>query len=264
MSRRARRRRPFPKGPASHTGIITRDEGIRMDRTTELLGIQNRIDAILKDRHRLERRATYDAVLRAAFDRGNQVIRRHWPFLKSMQELRNALVHEHDGEALAAPTEAALVRMRKIRSALENLKKAGDLGVARSKLFIARPEMRVVDLIREMRAGHFSCVPVLDAADVLLGVFSETTAFDASAANGEIMITGQCTLEELRPFWTLGADRTEMFVFVDRSALVEDIRGRFARANPDGRRLAAVFVSRGGREDRPIEGMITPWDVLDD
>ena len=47
-------------------------------------------------------------------------------------------------------------------------------------------------------------------------------------------------------------------VFLD----FDDLKDRFTYLGPQKKRLAAIFVTRTGKEKEPLLGMITPWDMI--
>jgi len=55
---------------------------------------------------------------------------------------------------------------------------------------------------------------------------------------------------------------SEYFEFVSRNATLDNVRDLFERGRVDRKRLAAVFITEGGRKDDELLGMITAWDIV--
>ena len=41
-----------------------------------------------------------------------------------------------------------------------------------------------------------------------------------------------------------------------------EVRKRFEQVRGKNKRVAVIFITQDGRQDQPLLGMLTPWDVL--
>ena len=121
----------------------------------------------------------------------------------------------------------------------------------------------VDDLIKRMRDGKFSHIPILNIDCCVEGVFNESAILDYLVANDMTsLIEPNHTLETIRAHCAIGADHVETFGFITPSASEDAVAEIFLTVTGEFTRVGAVFVTPGAAPKQPIQRMITAWDVL--
>ena len=161
-------------------------------------------------------------------------------------------------------TDGFITECHDVLAQISMTSKAGDLGIKRPDLYIADWKESIHLLIETMRKYQYSHIPILDTDGVVAGVFNESAILDYLVESDMAsLIEPDATLEDLRKHCQLGADHTETFRFIDPKATEDEVVDVLVTVSGPSTRVGAVFVTLGAAPDRPIQRMITPWDVLE-
>jgi predicted transcriptional regulator len=194
-------------------------------------------------------------------DRG---VARYQEFLRYVRDIRNPLQHpKHKSPGHAAHISSTfLAEVEGILTYLRNPPNANSVGVSRKDMKSAQLTDQLGDLADEMKQTGFSHLPILDEKDVLIGVFNEAAIFDYLWHVDEQIVSRSMTVEEVLPHCRLDAPHTETFRFVAPNTPVDDLMELFRAIETPLTRVGAVFVTLSGKPDKPIQRLITPWDVM--
>ena len=143
---------------------------------------------------------------------------------------------------------------------LEHPVRASDAARAREFLYTVGLDSPVQPTLWQMRKRGFSHVPVMEGSR-LIAVFSVGTVFSA-ACRGAIPPMDEARIRDFMPDIELERHENERYVFVAADEPLTQVKELFQRPKQSRRKVAAVFVTAGGDAAEPLEGMITPWDVL--
>ena len=186
------------------------------------------------------------------------------PLLRYIREVRHALQHPK-GKSAGPPivvSDPFLQEVLDVVGKFCNPKTAKDICVPRGKLFTAQLTSNIRDVADEMRAKYYSHVPILDDADVVIGVFNEAAIFDYFSSNEVIDAARHMLIEDIVRHCRLDTKHTETFKFMKPSMRDDEIIAAFTKVGGDLTRVGALFVTPSGKPTESITGMITPWDVL--
>jgi len=184
--------------------------------------------------------------------------------LEAIRQLRNTLVHVEkvDGEELAEVNPKLLEDLETAIRYVENPPKALDNAIPFSHLFVVRLNESLSSVLEAMMRRGFSHVPVLDNGG-LLGVFSEEVLTSYLIAKGSLSLSANLTMRDFLAFLPLEKHSNERYLFLPRSALLEDAREAFSDSKiKTGKRLAMVFISEHGKSDEAILGALVPSALL--
>ncbi len=183
--------------------------------------------------------------------------------LDVFRETRNLLSHHGkiDGEYIVEPSEPAVEKMREILEYAKNPPVAMQAARPANELFKADFEDSVAKVSEIMEKRGFSHVPVLDGRGILVGVFSVGTLFTFLRSYPDKDVRS-LKIGDLKDVIRPERHSTEQFAFVDRNATCHKIKEIFNHEGPSIRRVAAVFVTQNGKQNTPLLGMITPWDII--
>lgn len=180
--------------------------------------------------------------------------------IKLCQNVRNVLQHEQRfGEAYPVePSEDMLELIDELINALGRHPYCIDIAIRR--VYSQPPDGPVRQTIALMRQKGFTHVPILEAG-VAVGVFDENAAFNYMADHGSA-IGEDLRFSDMREYTSLTGRDSEDFLFVDPKLLAEELEDRFEAASRRARRIGLTFVTDGGDPAKPIQGIITPWDIF--
>ena len=111
----------------------------------------------------------------------------------------------------------------------------------------------------EMLAKGYSHIPVIDEKGVVFGVFSESTILEALSAG--VSCAQVATLRDIKDFLPIRKHRTDVFIFVPKDITVAKLRKIHKDAMDRDERIGLVFVTKNGREDEPLLGILNIWDI---
>ena len=233
-----------------------------IDLNTEFLQVFEEIKAVV---NRLAgREGSLEFELFIACSKSPRVQRRKFE-LEYIKDVRNLHVHQQQSSGL--PTfalSATFVKYcRDMHTQLNQATTAGKIGINISDLTVAKWDDPILPIIATMRENSFSHIPITNDAGVVEGVFNEAAIFDYLTSSGMIMMLEDATLlSDLRNHCRIGADHIETFRFISPSASEDQVADMFLTVIGPFSRVGAVFVTPEGYPNKPIQRMITAWDVL--
>lgn len=215
--------------------------------------INRRVGMAARDGFGIDEAAKSDPVVLGLIDK-----------LHYFRQIRNLLQHpRHD-----TPTRPFLITpefLSEVQSVLDLLTeppRAKSLGVGRKQLTFARVEDRIGALARLMKKECFSHLPIVDGDFRVLGVFNEAAVFSGLCTDQELILDGSMCVGDMMGSCRLDAGHTETFDFVAMEATKDELLKRFVVIESEFTRIGAIFVTKNGKPNEPLQRMITAWDVL--
>jgi predicted transcriptional regulator len=186
----------------------------------------------------------------------NSAVRQFRKRLKSLGNLRNLLVHDHEHDKeIAVPTERTV---RGLETLAETITSPPPLlTVAAKPVRTCRPSDRVGAAARVMHDNSFSQLPVLDGEKLVGLLTGETIArWLAARLDGNVGI-----LEEEPVGKVLEHQEEAGYVLVAKTATVFDGLNEFDQSLRSGTTLQAVIVTANGQATETPLGIVTPSDI---
>ena len=191
-------------------------------------------------------------------------IKRNYRIIQYIREIRNLLQHpNYEGGSHAIVVSKDLIdSLGDIISEIEKPKTAKDLGVSSKDLWCVSLDARIIDVSNKMKSENYSQVPITDADNVLLGVFSESSIFSYFGTDEIIDASKSLKIKDIFAHCQLDDQRTEIYRFTNPNMPIDKIYNKFVTTDGNTRRLGAVFVTASGKQTEKVSRMITAWDVL--
>jgi predicted transcriptional regulator len=197
--------------------------------------------------------------------RKNARVQRRRTELEYIKDVRNLHVHQQQSSGLPtfALTPTFVDFCRSIQAQLAQATTAGKIGVNIKDVAVARWDDPILPIIAAMRENCFSHIPIMGDAGVVEGVFNEA-AILAHLMSSKMMMVIEAgdTLNGLHDQCRIGADHIETFQFISPSASEDQVTDVFLTVSGPFSRVGAVFVTPNAASDKPVQRMITAWDVL--
>lgn len=137
--------------------------------------------------------------------------------------------------------------------------KANDLWIQIEDVTKALLSDSVSSVSNAMLTNGYSHVPVIDEKGIVLGVFSESTMLEAWAAG--VSCSQNATLRDIKEFLPTNRHKADVFDFVPIDVTIARLRKMHKEAMEIGKRIGLVLVTKNGREDEPLLGILNVWDV---
>ncbi len=176
------------------------------------------------------------------------------------REIRNLMTHTADigGEAVITPAEGVVDILREILEYVKKPPMAIDYATKAAQILKASPMDPALPMMKAMQRRGFSHVPVMQG-ERMVGVFSVSTLFSDVISGGR-QIDDRTRVKDFSHLLPIENHTFEQFAFISEQATLPEAQAAFDRR--DKKRMAALFVTKGGGKDGLLLGMITPWDVL--
>ena len=184
-----------------------------------------------------------------------------WPRLRKLRSIRNAFSHNScmDGD-VAGINDSANEFLRMVTESVLALPKVGNVCKPIKKVFFCGLDTLISDVVAGMVKSVFSHVPVLDAQDKVIGVFSESTMLEMHKSGWTHKNTAKIkSISDLLP---VSRHKADEFPFVAMSAPVSYLCRLTSEALAAGKRIGMFLVTENGQEDEPLAGILTVWDIV--
>ena len=185
--------------------------------------------------------------------------------LNMCREIRNFLSHhsELDGEPLVEPSEGIVHFLQEVTDYLQRPPLALSYATQFADILKASPKNKVVTVMKKMQKSGFSHVPVLDGS-VMIGIFSIGTFFSYALKNNLTALNDNMLIEDFQELLPPDRHENERFLFLPPETTLFDVKNEFEKRSQRSKRLAVIFITDNGSIGGRIEGMLTPWDVVNE
>lgn len=187
----------------------------------------------------------------------NPVIGRYRFDLKEYSELRNAIVHDRSGgEIIAEPNAEVVASIERIVGLLLEPPKVAPLFI--KEVLALSEDQPVARAIRELSKMTYTQAPVMKDGTIVGLITSKMIVqwIGLSLANDTFDIE-RTTIGDLME--RVGEVDGYEFVSVNKSLL--EIPDLFYSYQEQGKKLEAVLITRDGKPDQPLKGIITNRDL---
>lgn len=177
------------------------------------------------------------------------------------REVRNLLSHQAkvDGEYAVYPSDAALQLLQEVLRKLEAPPTVADVMTPTAQLITASEDSRVTDIMRRMRDKGLTHIPLLKKERVT-GVFSVETVFQA-VLDGR-SIGPDTAVRDLADYLPLEKHMNHEYRFVSKGTTLQAAENIFRKGAARTRKLRLLLITRDGRPDSPLLGVVVPLDLV--
>ena len=181
--------------------------------------------------------------------------------LMALRNVRNTITHNPmlGDSPIVTLNKEVIPFIDGVIERIKHLPTAANILIPRDNVFSGSPEDTVSSVVDMMLKNVYSHVPVLDVGGKVLGVFSESTMLEMS--NAGIRNGNDCLLRDVMRFLPCDKHTAEVFRFVPFNDPIAHLRSLFAEALEKNERIGMIFVTKSGRADEPLLGVITVWDI---
>ncbi|MDO4501949.1 MAG: CBS domain-containing protein [Coriobacteriia bacterium] len=193
-----------------------------------------------------------------------QRFKKHVDSIRCAQNVRNLLQHDAmvGGAPAVEPSGQLVSFVTELTNVVLSRPRVADVCVKRADVFAATLQTPVREVVSVMHERGFSTVPVLDGNDVVQGVFTEGFLFDYLARRGSLDLSQDLLVSDVAEDLALDGREGERVLFVKRTMLVDDLIDRAESAFRKADRLSVALVTSTGKATEPLQGLVTPWDLL--
>ena len=179
------------------------------------------------------------------------------------REIRNFLSHhsEFEGERIIQPSDSLIRFLEEVTEYLRRPPLALSCATLYANILKTTLSQKAQTVMKKMERQGFSHVPVIEGGECV-GVFSVSTIFTYSLANGMSQIQDDMTVGDFSDYLPIDKHSTERFRFMGSESTIYDVRSEFEKKQRSAKRLAAVFITESGNQSGRILGMLTSHDII--
>jgi len=144
-----------------------------------------------------------------------------------------------------------------------NRQRCRDICIGISNVYWRKPSDSVRDAMRVMREKMYTHIPILEEG-IVTGVFDENSLFTYVSGNDDEIfeIDNKLCFADISTHISMKGREMEEFEFCSMNAYVDDVTKLFEKRFSCGKRLGLVLLTNTGKRTEPLQGIITPWDVI--
>ncbi len=181
--------------------------------------------------------------------------------LMALRNVRNTLAHNPmlNGSPIVKVNDDVIPYLDEVIDHIKHLPTAANILIPRANVFSSSLDGEIRQVVDVMLEKVYSHVPVLDAGGKVIGVFSESTTLEMrkkGIGKGE-----SATMRDIAAFLPIGQHTAEVFRFVPKNDPIAHLRYLCADALKNGERIGMFVVTENGKDDEPLLGILTVWDV---
>lgn len=183
--------------------------------------------------------------------------------LSYCREVRNFLQHEPKIE-----TEFAIIASDEMIKLIDKLillfikpLRCYDISIKLDHIYHRRIDDNVLESIKCMDYLNYSHIPLLENK-VLKGVFSKTSLFNYMLKEKKFSLDDDLKFCDISEYINIDGNGSENYLFARNDEKVENIKKTFEENYQKAQRVSIIFLTKNGRKDEDILGMITPYDVI--
>ena len=188
---------------------------------------------------------------------------RYYDDISFCQEVRNFMQHKKkiNGRFAIEPNDAMLAFIEQLITRVASRPQCIDICIKFNDIEWRSPSDSVKAAIIIMRQKVYTHIPIIENG-VLVGVFDENSLFNYVAENEIIDVDDTLSFNDILQYLSVKDREMEEFLFVKSTMYVEDLEKEIQKYFYKNKRVGIAFLTVNGRENEPIQGMITPWDII--
>ena len=229
------------------------------DRAQLFLDLYKQVEDELDDRYKNSRRHYSSVVYEFIKDDESEPVRDQ---LDLCRHIRNLMAHSAniDGEPVVEPSQPVVDALQEVLDFVSRPPLAMDYATKAERVLKVGPQQKVLRVMELMEKNGYSHVPVLKD-NRFYGVFSSGSVMRYMLKNKGRGLTPDTTIKDMRGYLAV-EEHIENYEFVPADATYIYVRRRFEQMRARNKRVSVIFITKNGRPDQPLLGMLTPWDVV--
>ena len=184
--------------------------------------------------------------------------------LDVIRNLRNDLVHnlKINNSDTFTVNENVIEFLKEELDILEHPILVSDRYVDINNVYTAGLNTIVKNLIMIMKDRGYSYIPIVDEKNYLLGAFSALSLMDSWINNHKVTFDKDTKVSDLINNIKLESHNGRYFMFVPINEELEKVTNEYLKNASKGRKLALIFVTKNGKPNEPVLGILAPYDLL--
>ena len=129
-------------------------------------------------------------------------------------------------------------------------------------IFSAKLNDSVKEAMAMMRTKNYTCIPIVDDSNRVIGIFGEGSVFDYLADEGIVELSDDLRFEDLKEYIDVGGRKGTLNLFVPYKYPVDKLLNRIESAMNAKERFQVAIITNNGDKSEPMQGLVTLWDIV--
>ena len=225
--------------------------------TKEFLKVFNKVETYLNTLNKSSSYVSVSKLLKPTSEK-NPIIKDYANDLREYAELRNAIVHEEAGTAIADVKARTVSDLKRIYRLIKKPPTVYQL--FKKNVTCCQTDDSLLEIIKIMKENTFTHMPVYDKIK-FVGVLNEASIsrWLGDFVDGKLSNLKETEVGDLQAYLRNQPDEHFKFVSKDTNAYL--VKKWFLEFVRERKRLGAIFITENGRRDEGLLGVITAWDL---
>lgn len=190
----------------------------------------------------------------------NEALKNKKELWKHSRALRN--IYSHGGIDFANITPKKLEEFCKAVDKIMHPKKATEFCIKVNDVYKVTEKEIVINVINEMLKHNYTCTPIINEEQKVIGVFSSHSLMLYTYKNPEVVEDfSKISIKDIIDYCKLDCNNDIEYKFISKDMEEDTIKELFKKAYAQGKRLETIFVTHNGSKKDKILGIITHWDI---
>lgn len=192
------------------------------------------------------------------FIKSNDVLKSNPAFWMKYRDLRNYVTHNGD---IVYINEEGFEKFRKATEEIMNPPSAYE--ICTKKVYSAKFNTKVKDVITTMKSSSFSNVPIINEKQEVVGIFNYYTLFlFLSEVNEKIIFDMEKdTVGMFKKYSAINSSEDVVVRFISQHSDLNEIVNIFNKLNYSKRKRSVLLVTENGKSNQKLLGIITLSDL---
>lgn len=188
---------------------------------------------------------------------------RYYDDISYCQKVRNFMQHERkiDARFAIVPNDAMVAFIDQLIKKVADRPQCNDICIKFKDIEWRSLSDSVKSTMKVMRQKVYTHIPIIENG-LLVGVFDENSLFNYVAENEILDVDEKLRFADIQEYLSIQDREMEEFLFVKPTMYVDDLEKEIQKYFSKNKRVGIAFLTTNGRENGPIQGMITPWDII--
>ncbi|MBR5514958.1 MAG: CBS domain-containing protein [Clostridia bacterium] len=184
--------------------------------------------------------------------------------IKYCKEVRNLLSHKKkiSNSFAVEPNDNMISFIDELIEKVKNRRKCCEIQVKLSDVYWQRCDSLVKDCVEVMHKTGYGHVPILDNKGSVAGVFGINSLFSYIADNGASALNENLKFSDILEYLALDTRKSRKIIFVKADLYADELEKQIEKAFKKGERIVLALVTQNGDPKGKLQGIITPWEII--
>lgn len=183
--------------------------------------------------------------------------------LSYCREVRNFLQHEPKikKEFAVIPSNEMISLLDELINYILDLKKCKDIAIDIKNIYYCKLDDYIIESVLNINHLKYTHIPIIENG-ILKGVFSKTSLFNYMISERKFSLDKNLKFKDIINYINININSSEKYLYCKYNEKVDNIKKIVENNYKNAIKVAIIFLTKNGKENEEILGMITPYDLI--